>query len=287
MVKLESWFLDEIRGSIKGHCFKTFDDKRGVVRVEDPSPSYTRTTKQDEVRNSFKQVKDEWNALTEAEQEGWRVKAGGSGLTGYQYYIKQNINIIFGLEPLIYDFEDGTSQDFVLNVGSVDNGMGFDSSYSIYTSTDIVSTENLATLEPDELVGGKKISKFSYYFRETSNHSGGGFEFYDSNDNVVVGVTTNNPEWCLRSSSGREEIYEGDGYDRWVYVELVFDWGNAEFTYYFEDMASGTSRSGSRSLINSSDVERILWKNTNSFVQDGWGSYTCGAGWVDYVKVEF
>lgn len=92
MVKLESWFLDEIRGSIKGHTFKTYEDKRGVVRVEDPSPSYTRTEAQDKIRSEFKRVKNEWNALSEAEKEGWRVKSAGSGLTGYQYYIKQNFN---------------------------------------------------------------------------------------------------------------------------------------------------------------------------------------------------
>ena len=89
-VILPKW-IKELYGSVnKGRL--AFRRWKGRVVLEiDPSPSYTRTTAQDKVRNLFKQAIQEWNKLTPEEKEQYDKLAQKYQLTGYQYFIGQYI----------------------------------------------------------------------------------------------------------------------------------------------------------------------------------------------------
>ena len=94
MVKINSPFLKEIWGSIKNNTFKTYGDKRKLVlTARIPAPSYTRTTAQDQQRNKFASAVASWNALSEAEKEQYNELGASQKppLTGYQYYIQQQL----------------------------------------------------------------------------------------------------------------------------------------------------------------------------------------------------
>ena len=92
MVKINSLFLKEIWGSIKNNTFKTYGDKRKLVLTKSiPAPTYTRTTAQDQQRNKFASAVASWNALSEAEKQQYNEQASPYGLTGYQYFIQQQL----------------------------------------------------------------------------------------------------------------------------------------------------------------------------------------------------
>ena len=190
MVKLESWFLDEIRGSIKGHTFKTYEDKRGVVRVDDPSPSYTRTEAQDKIRSEFKRVKDEWNALSEAEKEGWRVKSVGSGLTGYQYYIKQNFSITVETTKWGIEFLDDSSYLSSTTLGSLGSNLNNTTTIELEFKTTETNIRSLFGTYND--VGDRIILQINRNFN--LNNEPGKFRFAtkDSNDDDLKAFFSDN-----------------------------------------------------------------------------------------------
>jgi len=87
-LKLPPW-IQELYGSInKGRlAFRRF--RKTIVLEVDPSPSYTRTTAQANVRDTFKQAVEAWKALTPEEKEQYDREASKYNLTGYQYFISQ------------------------------------------------------------------------------------------------------------------------------------------------------------------------------------------------------
>jgi len=87
-LRLPPWIL-EIYGSVnKGRiAFRRF--RKTIVLEVDPSPSYTRTTAQANVRDTFKQAVQAWNSLTDEEKEQYNREASKYNLTGYQYFISQ------------------------------------------------------------------------------------------------------------------------------------------------------------------------------------------------------
>lgn len=84
--------FQEIWGKVnKGRiAFRRF--RKAIVLEVDPSPSYTRTTLQDKVRNLFKEAIEQWNKLTPEEKQQYDQIASKYNLTGYQYFIGQYIS---------------------------------------------------------------------------------------------------------------------------------------------------------------------------------------------------
>jgi hypothetical protein len=83
------------------------------------------------------------------------------------------------------------------------------------------------------------------FWNESSSSNGGGIQLYNSNGNREFALATDNPNWEIQHGNGTEEIYSGDGYDRWIRFTVTIDWGVGEFSYEYEDLQSGTLRTGS------------------------------------------
>ncbi len=125
-----------------------------------------------------------------------------------------------------------------------------------------------AILEPDELSGGVQTSSIEFYWQETDGQTGFAVQFVDSSGQTVMEAGGNNPQWELNDGDGSTTPYDGDGYDRWIYYKFEFDWGAGKYTYHLEDLQSGTTKTGTRSLMVSTDIESIKINNSN------WGSAT-------------
>lgn len=114
-----------------------------------------------------------------------------------------------------------------------------------------------AVWSPKELIGGKRITFFEYYWYEWVSQTGHGVELIDSNDNRVLLSGTENPQWHLNDGDGNTQIYPGDDYNHWIYYRFDFNWDNGTYDYYLKDTETGTIRTGTRNLSNSVDVEKV------------------------------
>jgi hypothetical protein len=109
-------------------------------------------------------------------------------------------------------------------------------------------------------------STAEWYWNEDSSQYGSATHFYNSNGNLELALGTQNPQWQAWDGTGMDdEIYAGDGYDRWIYYKVTFDWSNGTYDYYMEDMQSGHVETGTRSLRYGVDVNKIgLGERVNS-----------------------
>lgn len=131
-----------------------------------------------------------------------------------------------------------------------------------------------AEIIPEGWSGGVKPGTLRYYWWEESSQTGFTVDFIDPNGNYVIRSGGNNPQWEVSDGTGSTQIYSGDGYQHWIKYEFNFDWANCEYSYNWEDISSGTTRTGTRSLQTCSSVETIRLSNDNS----NWG----GANYIRF-----
>ena len=137
---------------------------------------------------------------------------------------------------------------------------------------------------PDFTVGGQRINRFEFYYREVSNNSnGGGIRMYNSNGNVELGLATDNPDWVADGANGPNVFYGGDGYERWVRAEAVFDWSAGTATVTFKDQQSGYSESITVDLKQGIDFE--YFKIEDYSAGGGWAGGTKLIMWFDSIRV--
>jgi len=134
-----------------------------------------------------------------------------------------------------------------------------------------------AVLSPAILEGGDRPESFEFYWQETTDQSGWTGQFINSFDDVELEVGGNNPQWEVKDGSGTSTIYDGDGYDRWIYYKFTFDWQNGEYTYYMEDLSNNHIETGTRDLSYNLDIKEFRINNSR------WGS--ADYFWIDNIKI--
>lgn len=158
----------------------------------------------------------------------------------------------------------------------IDQDFVYEGNYSF--TSDIVglsAPESIAYWEPSELDGGRKISRLEYYWLEEEDSFGGGIGIYDSNGNPVLGSGSDNPQWYLSNGLSFNKIYEGDGYERWIRYTLDIDWEAGTYDYDCEDLQSGSRRTGTLNLNNSTNASRIWIRDMtapNSLSSGSWST---------------
>jgi Tfp pilus assembly protein PilV len=168
-------------------------------------------------------------------------------------------------------FEDGKPESYEENadfLNIADRGAE-DTAQSLYADHYCGTQchpDPLATYTPDILNGSPEVERLEFYWRETSDSYGGGVSLHSA-DTTVAGVAANNPEWMIfdPDRSGPErwrvEIYEGDGYERWVRTEFNFDWENMEVTYTFEDQESDSMASRTVDIPDVDGIDEVQFRS--------------------------
>lgn len=192
-----------------------------------------------------------------------------------------------GTADLVYGFE-GTLNSWTVEDAAWGRSELYawsgDASAGIETST---GAGRLASTDPAELDGGTQIDALSYYWRETAESEGGGLSLENADGDVELFVGSDNPQWVvINQPEGTEftELYEGDGYDRWVRIDLSFDWDADTVSVTFTDTDSQTSRSGTYDLAQGANVETIgLTGFTHAEFEngDGFEAESCYMYWDD------
>lgn len=136
-----------------------------------------------------------------------------------------------------------------------------------------------ATYIPVSIQNGGNPDEISFYWQETSNQTGFTVQFRDDTGSEILAVGGNNPQWEIYDGDGSTTPSSGNGYDRWILYQLIFDWENGTYDYHFEDLSSGTVREGTRNLILNTNIQSININNNR------WGS--ADYIWFDNIKTEF
>jgi hypothetical protein len=142
----------------------------------------------------------------------------------------------------------------------------------------------LATATPDPLSSGGRPSAVSHYWYEREASFGGGLRLVNSEGDVELGTATNNPEWLVDGDDGPTELYAGDGYGRWVRVDIAFDWDAGTATVAFEDQQSGSRRSTEVGLAGGVDIEALRLSGFTT--EQGWRTESCHMFWDEIMFEE-
>jgi hypothetical protein len=173
-----------------------------------------------------------------------------------------------------YDFETGAlTSDWSKSINLEPQTSPAKGLYSLGKSGAAID----AVFSPSILDGGARPEMFEFYWQETTSQSGWTGQFVNSNDQIVLEVGGNNPEWEVSDGTGDKTIYNGNGYNRWIHYKFTFDWDNGQYTYYMEDTSTGDVETGTRDLKNSLDIEEFRINNST------WGS--ANYFWIDNIKI--
>lgn len=180
------------------------------------------------------------------------------------------------------DFEDGNISDSEFTALDADfiakSNFAYNGTYSGGIE-DNSANKDIAEATPYS--NGEQPDTFTAYFLETSSSSGSAIRLFNSNGNNEVSFASNNPQWLLDDGSGFNEIYGGDGYERWIEVKFTFDWSGGTYDYDITDLQSNHNETGTRSLNNAVDVKDIKIQNHTGY------SYTSGSGHVFIDDISF
>jgi len=176
------------------------------------------------------------------------------------------------VERVLYSFEGGITSDWTQTTNfNIQTNPARDSQSAGSWGGNTID----AILQPSLLSGGVQISRFRIYWQEDSSQTGFTFDLRDASGNTVLMLGGNNPQWEIEDGSGSNTIYNGDGYNRWIMYQIDFDWANGEHTYLYKDTSSGTTRYGTRFLLNATNIAELRINNSNG----SWGN-------ADYMVVD-
>ncbi|WP_254822179.1 hypothetical protein [Haloglomus halophilum] len=141
----------------------------------------------------------------------------------------------------------------------------------------------LATATPERLAGGQQPTRVDHYWYERAASFGGGLRLVNSDGEVELSVGTDNPTWFVEDGDGTTELYDGDGYDRWVRTTVALDWEAGTASVTFTDQQSGTAETTDATLAVGTDIEVI--RLAGFTMEQGWRAESCHMFWDD-VEVE-
>jgi len=123
-----------------------------------------------------------------------------------------------------------------------------------------------ATVVPSALSGGGQISKFEYYWKEEEKSYGGAARLRNSNGNVELSTSTNNPQWTVQDANGITQVNDGNAnYNDWTRFTVTFDWSAGTFDIDFKNLATGLQETQTGfPLIQGVDIEEVELSNYNN-----------------------
>lgn len=219
--------------------------------------------------------------------QNWRIAVRDPNDSSRQFLSPHSVSA--QLSPgipasVVYDFETGdTSRWDTVNNLSASTSRVYAGDYSGFCGSALENTYQ-ARVMIDEYDAGTQPSKFEFFWNEDSSSYGGGIRLLNSNDNIELGVATNNPQWYIDDNNGFEQVYGGDGYDRWTRFTVTFNWDVGTFDVNFKDLQTGSTYTDSgRPLKNGTDIQIIQIEDNNNETWRHGGSITM---WFDNITIE-
>lgn len=124
--------------------------------------------------------------------------------------------------------------------------------------------------------GGTRFASIVWYQQETSNSTGSGVRFKNSNGNYEGGVALDNPGYEADFANTSGQVNSGGSYDEWIKFVIDFDWANATVSLSIDGLSSGNSYSATHALKQGVDIEQIECWN---YASGTWGDGGLDAWW--------
>lgn len=130
------------------------------------------------------------------------------------------------------------------------------------------ASTNVVDVAVHTLAQAEYISRLSYYYLEWSISNGGGIRLVDTEDNMILGVATDNPQLDVADATGifnGINTLPGGNYNRWIQVRATIDWDRSTFSVVWEsvgdDITFFEEKACNRPLKRRERVKKIKWSN--------------------------
>ena len=159
------------------------------------------------------------------------------------------------------DFESGNLDEwnvvsayFEIKTDRVYSGM-----YSAGASSDDFGStpEILAEKILPEGLYGQQISKVEFYWLESDDSRGMALYLVDKDNNDVIGVGSDNPEWMVFDNNGVSQVHSGSAYETWHKIEILLDWGFGTCTVKWTPDGGSESVFPDLPMIKATNVAKI------------------------------
>lgn len=177
-----------------------------------------------------------------------------------------------------YDgFEDGDVSEWSVNDLSISSSRAASGTYSGYCGTSSSGISQAERSLPQE----EQINCLQFYYNETSNSTGSGVRVLNGNNDVELGVATDNPEWDIDDGNGlTANVNTSANYNAWIRVAVWFDWSAS--TYDISISGGGTRYYDTgRPLKNGNGVKYVQIDEYNG----GWQPGDAIDTWFDNFQV--
>lgn len=158
------------------------------------------------------------------------------------------------------NFEDGidtwTKDDYT----NIHNSNGFNGSDISIRDNNV---EDRIPIYDIVYENGGKPNRISLYFRaDSSNGNGGGFRLVDKNNNEILGLGENNPQWMVSDGGDLRYVSSYDGKTdygdyEWTRANISILWDKNKYYYNLTNMKNGKHTEGVANLTNNNSIYRI------------------------------
>ncbi len=126
------------------------------------------------------------------------------------------------------------------------------------SSNDFDNTpEILAEKILPEGLSGQQISKVEFYWLEASDSRGMALYLVDKDNNDVIGVGSDNPQWMVFDNDGVSQVHSGSAYETWHKIEILLDWGLGTCAVKWTRDGGGENVFPDLPMINNTNMAKI------------------------------
>lgn len=194
------------------------------------------------------------------------TRGGSDFASTYQQRVdfrpRGNDSFLDAFQSLTVDFEDGTNQGFKNTEGSQINVSDVEArgSHSYRLDNRLGNPPDpIASYAPPELIGGRKPTNFTFYYRDMGIE-GAGVQLVDVNGNQVIAYLALYPERYVSDGSTWDYLGYGQTSD-WQRVHTQFDWDAGTADVMFIDPDAGSNVSTTVQLTSTEGVEQVLLRS--------------------------
>jgi len=161
-IKPPKW-ITEIWGKVDNSRWVYRRGRKTTVLEVDPTPSYSRSKGQNNVRKAYRKALDDWRSLSPEQKQEYNRKAYGLSMSGYNLFMKERL--LYYLAP-IFDYE--ITIDNTLNSNALT-----DYQILLNVSNDSVFFATIQDRKYMEFYDEDKITLLSHYVElwDTTNYN--------------------------------------------------------------------------------------------------------------------